>query len=69
LLAKWRVSTIELPLFINTEYKNLYGEDINQNHIRDDYEKMLIAAYTSPEYVAMGLLAVKMKAKKRCWYF
>lgn len=59
LLAEWKVSTIELPLYFDTESSNLYGEDINQNQVRDDYEKALLETYRSPEYVAMGLLAAK----------
>lgn len=59
LLAKWKVSTIELPVYIDQELKDIYGADNNQNQVRDDYEKMLLSTYQRPEYVVMGLLAAK----------
>ena len=31
--------------------------DLNHNDIRDDYERLLLAQYQRPEYVAMGILA------------
>ncbi|OBU15484.1 hypothetical protein BTN98_14405 [Photobacterium aquimaris] len=33
------------------------GIDINNNNIRDDYERRLLYQYQRPEYVAMGILA------------
>lgn len=33
------------------------GIDINNNNIRDDYERRLLFQYQRPEYVAMGILA------------
>lgn len=59
LLAKWKVSTIELPLYIDTELKDIYGADNNQNRVRDDYEQTLLSTYQRPEYVVMGLLAAQ----------
>lgn len=31
--------------------------DINNNNVRDDYERLLLTQYKRPEYVAMGVLA------------
>ncbi|MCW8329278.1 hypothetical protein MD588_10720 [Photobacterium sp. SDRW27] len=59
LLAKWKVSTVELPQYIDTDTNGVYGADHNHNHIRDDYEQMLLSTYHRPEYVVMGLLAAK----------
>ncbi|SMY34569.1 hypothetical protein [Photobacterium andalusiense] len=33
------------------------GIDINNNNIRDDYERRLLNQYQRPEYIAMGILA------------
>ncbi|WP_299013075.1 hypothetical protein [uncultured Photobacterium sp.] len=59
LLAKWKVSTIELPTYISNVHSDIYGEDNNKNQLRDDYEKVLLSIYQRPEYVVMGLLAAK----------
>ncbi|PSW00134.1 hypothetical protein [Photobacterium lipolyticum] len=63
LLAKWRVSSIELPqhtdFFNDIDGNDIYGADLNNNQIRDDYEKMLLSSYERPEYVVMGILATK----------
>lgn len=59
LLAKWKVSTIELPLYIDNELDDIHGADNNQNMVRDDYEKVLLSSYQRPEYVVMGLLAAQ----------
>ena len=61
LLAKWRVSSAELPqhtdFFNGIDGNDIYGADLNNNQIRDDYEKMLLSSYERPEYVVMGILA------------
>lgn len=63
LLAKWRVSSTELPqhtdFFNDIDVGDLYGTDLNNNQIRDDYEKMLLSSYERPEYVVMGILATR----------
>ncbi len=65
ILAKWHVSSSELPFeqieMITTQSlsKDLWGNDVNRNLIRDDYEKILLSSYQRPEYVVMGLLASK----------
>ncbi|MGF1759493.1 hypothetical protein L4D76_16420 [Photobacterium sagamiensis] len=63
LLAKWRVSSAELPqhtdFFNGIDGNGIYGADLNNNQIRDDYEKMLLSSYERPEYVVMGILATK----------
>ncbi|MGF1690715.1 hypothetical protein [Photobacterium kagoshimensis] len=57
LLAKWQVSSAELPAFIEMNNDSLFGADGNENMVRDDYEKALLNAYQKPEYVVMGLLS------------
>ncbi|KXI24307.1 hypothetical protein [Photobacterium sanguinicancri] len=57
LLAKWQVSSTELPAYVETNNDNLFGTDNNENSVRDDYEKALLNAYQKPEYVVMGLLS------------
>lgn len=57
LLAKWQVSSTELPAFIEMSNDSLFGTDENENSVRDDYEKALLNAYQKPEYVVMGLLS------------
>ncbi|ELR65614.1 hypothetical protein C942_00697 [Photobacterium marinum] len=59
LLAKSKVSTIQLPALFNSDINDIYGEDKNNNQFRDDYEAMLLSNYQHPEYVAMGLLSAK----------
>ena len=38
---------------------SLFGVDLNNNGIRDDYERMLLKSYQRSEYVAMGILAAE----------
>ncbi|OAN11485.1 hypothetical protein A3K86_21360 [Photobacterium jeanii] len=60
LLAKWQVSSTELPAYTEINSELLFGSDYNNNNVRDDYEKALLAAYKQPEYVVMGLLATSI---------
>ncbi|MGF1702638.1 hypothetical protein L4D09_20285 [Photobacterium makurazakiensis] len=56
-LAKFSVSSIELPIGSSENANTLKGDDLNQNTIRDDFERALLCRYTQPEFVAMGVLA------------
>ncbi|MGF1683128.1 hypothetical protein [Photobacterium minamisatsumaniensis] len=56
-LAKFSVSTIQLPVGSSENANTLKGDDLNQNTIRDDFERALLCRYTRPEFVAMGVLA------------
>ncbi|PQJ62479.1 hypothetical protein [Photobacterium angustum] len=63
ILAEKNVSSHQVPrpyAMPNTANHNeLFGLDLNQNGIRDDYERMLLTSYQRSEYVAMGILAAE----------
>ncbi|TLS80141.1 hypothetical protein [Photobacterium damselae] len=54
ILAQWHVSSSELPSeqieMITTQSlsNDLWGNDVNRNLIRDDYEKILLSTEESP---------------------
>jgi hypothetical protein len=58
-LADQNVSTIELPKK-RLDGDPLFGADLNNNGVRDDYERYLLSHYQDSEWVAMGLLAANL---------
>lgn len=63
ILAAKNVSSHQVPRpyqMPNSIKRNeLFGSDLNENGIRDDYERMLLKSYKRSEYVAMGILAAE----------
>ncbi|WP_053062586.1 hypothetical protein [Photobacterium aquae] len=59
ILANFHVSTAELPVSLPENPVTLNGEDLNDNQIRDDFERALLEQYSQPEYVALALLAAQ----------
>ncbi|PSW20338.1 hypothetical protein C9I98_09825 [Photobacterium sanctipauli] len=57
ILAKFKISTAELPNGTGDNQDGLIGDDLNKNTIRDDFERALLSTYQQPEFVAMGVLA------------
>ena len=65
ILALKEVSTGQVPRPYNapsyspttSSANNVQLIDINNNNVRDDYERLLLTQYKRPEYVAMGILA------------
>lgn len=58
ILALKKVSSSQVPRpydVLSTNDKTM--TDLNNNNIRDDYERLLLDQYQRPEYVAMGILA------------
>ncbi|KLV10325.1 hypothetical protein C9I92_09755 [Photobacterium ganghwense] len=58
-LSHFNVSTIELPVYIERNEANLYGQDANHNSLRDDFEQYILEHYQQPEHVAMAILAAQ----------
>ncbi|WP_305832290.1 hypothetical protein [Photobacterium leiognathi] len=62
ILAAKNVSSGQVPRpyqFTGNNQASLFGVDLNNNGIRDDYECMLLKSYQRSEYVAMGILAAE----------
>lgn len=63
ILAEKNVSSHQVPrpytLPNSVNHNRPFGLDLNQNGIRDDYERMLLTSYQRSEYVAMGILAAE----------
>ncbi|PSW67331.1 hypothetical protein C0W88_03945 [Photobacterium leiognathi subsp. mandapamensis] len=62
ILAAKNVSSGQVPRpyqFTGNNQASLFGVDLNNNGIRDDYERMLLKSYQRSEYVAMGILAAE----------
>ncbi|OBU16316.1 hypothetical protein AYY19_03925 [Photobacterium aquimaris] len=65
ILALANVSSSQVPRPFDTPSPSIaspisdydIGIDVNNNNIRDDYERRLLFQYQRPEYVAMGILA------------
>ena len=62
-LKKVSSSQVPRPYYVTVSTKmplstnNDVVIDINNNNVRDDYERLLLTQYQRPEYVAMGILA------------
>ncbi|WP_305462085.1 hypothetical protein [Photobacterium leiognathi] len=62
ILSAKNVSSGQVPRpyqFTGNNQASLFGVDLNNNGIRDDYERMLLKSYQRSEYVAMGVLAAE----------
>ncbi|EAR53285.1 hypothetical protein SKA34_04685 [Photobacterium sp. SKA34] len=63
ILAEKNVSSHQVPrpytMPLTANHTEVFDSDLNDNGIRDDYERMLLKSYQRSEYVAMGILAAE----------